>query len=53
MNDWPKWSERARAFIDSEGPVTRLLPLVSRYADTVFQLYGWLLAELRKAKQGD
>lgn len=54
MKDWPKWSERARAFIDSEGPVTRLLPLVSRYADRVFELYGWLLTELRKTeKQGD
>jgi hypothetical protein len=41
MRDWPKWSERARAFVDSQGPVARLLPLVSRYSDQVFKLL-WL-----------
>ncbi len=48
---WGPASERVKTFIGSEGPVTRLLPLVSRCADKVFELYGWLLAELRKAEQ--
>lgn len=50
MTQWDGWSPASRAFMESEGSRTRLLPLVSRYADAVFALYGWLLPELEASE---
>lgn len=46
MREWDGWSPAAKTFMQNEGSRTRLLPLVSRYADSVFALYRWLLPEL-------
>jgi len=50
MRDWDGWSAASKTFMDQEGSRTRLLPLISRYADSVFALYAWLLPRLQDAE---
>jgi hypothetical protein len=50
MSEWDGWSVAAKTFMQKEGSGTRLLPLVSRYADSVFALYAWLLPELQTSE---
>jgi hypothetical protein len=50
MRDWDGWSSASNTFMQAEGSRTRLLPLVSRYADAVFALYRWLLPEMERSE---